>query len=159
MYAEVDINFPEFAQIAQRALNTRHHVANVMGELEVCMTLSETMKDPGMQVLPVWKQLAVDNIESLCAPCALYAGTLLDYIMAYGGGDDACLIQSIDNVAKQHRANISLGQTMWETLFNAEFFDKQRKYPMVRTALIIANLTGPQVQDSVARLVSKTDVA
>ena len=159
VYAEVDINFPEFAQIAQRALNTRNHVANVMGELEVCMTLTETMKDPGMKVLPDWKQLAVDNIESLCAPCAHYAGTLLEYIVAYGGGDDACLIQFIDNVAKQHRANMSLGQTMWKTLFETEFFDKQRKYPMVRTALVIANLTGPDVQDSVARLVSKGDVA
>ena len=48
---------------------------------------------------------------------------------------------------------------MWKTLFDTEFFDKQRKYPMVRTALIIANLTGPQVVGGVARLVSKADVS
>ena len=96
VYAEVDVEFPGWAQVAQKPLNSRNHVANAIGELEVCMTLAQSMQDPGTKTLSNWK-----DISSLCAPCSNYAGTLLDYIVAYGGGDDACLIQFIDNVAKQ----------------------------------------------------------
>ena len=158
VYAEVDIEFPAWARIAQKALNTRNHVANVIGELEVCMTLAQTMQDPGMTTLSNWKELATENISSLCAPCSSYAGTLLDYIVSFGGGNDACLIQLVDKVSKQFGANVTLGETFWKSLHEAEFADKQCKYPMVRTALMLANLTGDKVEDSVARLLSKADV-
>jgi hypothetical protein len=158
VYAEVDIEFPMFASVSQKALNTRNHIANVVGELEVCMTLAANLKDPGVQQMEHWKKLVVENIVSLCAPCSQYAGTLLDYIVAYGGSDDACLIQFSDNVAKQFSANVALGQGFWKTLYETEFADKTLKYPMVRTALMLANLTGDKVEDSVARLLSKTDI-
>ena len=158
VYACVDEQFPQFGQVAQKALNTRNHVANVIGELEACMTLADTMQDPGMQTLPEWKQLAVENISSLCAPCSNYAETLLDYIVAYGGGSDACLIQFVDNVAKQFGANVALGEAFWKALNETEFADKQCKYPMVRTALMLSNLTGNKIEDSVARLLSRNDI-
>jgi len=158
VYAEVDSAFPQFAVIAQQALNTRNHIANTVGELEVCMTLANSLKDAGLKDEADWKGLLTSNIESLCAPCAHYSGILLEYILKYGGGDDACLIQFIDSSAKQFRANIALGETFWRALVDTEFYDKTCKYPMVRTAMIISNLTGGKVEDGVARLLSKTDI-
>ena len=158
VYAEVDIQFPGFASVAQKALNTRNHIANVVGELEVCMTLASMMKDPGMTSQPEWKTLAADNIVSLCAPCAQYASILLKYIVAYGGSDDACLIQFVDDVAKQFSANVALGQSFWAALCDTEFADKSLKFPLVRTALMLANLTGGKVEDSVARLIGPSHV-
>ena len=153
VFFEVDIMFPLFASIAQKALNTRNHIANVVGELEVCVTLANMLKDTGMTDEPGWEQLAIENIESLCAPCAHYAATLLKYIRKYGGGADADLIHFVDNVAKQFSANVALGQSYWTALTNMEFADKTMHYPMVRTALMLANLTGGKVEDSVARLI------
>ena len=62
VYSCVDEEFPEFADIAQRALNTRNHINNVVGELEACVTLAQTVQDPGMKDVEDWKQLAVDNL-------------------------------------------------------------------------------------------------
>ena len=53
-----------------------------------------------MKELKEQKALAVENVRSLCAPCSHSAETLLDYIIAYGGDEDACLIFFVDNIAK-----------------------------------------------------------
>lgn len=158
IFAEVDEKFPLLASIAQKALNTRNHIANVVGELEVCVTLANMLKDTGMKDEPGWQQLATDNITSLCAPCAPYSKDLLKYIMKYGGGADAPLIHFVDNVAKQFSANVALGQAFWSTLADATFADHTQKFPMVRTALMLVNLTTNKVEDSVARLIWAKDV-
>ena len=150
--------FPQFASVAQKALNTRNHIANVVGELEVCMTLAANLKDPGIKQMEQWKELCVENIVSLCAPCAHYAATLLDYIVDYAGSEDACLIQFVDNVTKQFSANVALGQIYLKALYETTFADKSMKYPMVRTALMLANLTGGKVEDSKACLVTRNDI-
>lgn len=158
IFAEVDEMFPLLASIAQKALNTRNHIANVVGELEVCVTLANMLKDTGMKDEPGWQQLATDNITSLCAPCAAYANVLLKYIMKYGGGADAPLIHFVDNVAKQFSANVALGQAFWYSLADTQFADHTQHFPMVRTALMLANLTGNKVEDSVARLILHSHV-
>jgi len=154
----VDERFPKFATIAQRALNTRNHVSSVIGELEVCMTLSETANDPGFKSVGEWKELAVENIVSLCAPCAHYASTLLDYVVEFGGGDASPIIQFVDNVAKQFQANVALGEGFWKALATTQFADKQSKYPLVRAAMMLANLTSDRIEDGIARLLLKSDV-
>ena len=159
VYACVDEAFPEFAQIAQRALNTRNHVNNVIGELEACMTLAQTMADPGMQDVADWKNLAVQNLVSLCAPCSHFGDVLLDYIIDFGGGENACVIQFVDNVAKQFAANVPMGETFWRALLGVEFADKQCKYPLLRTALMLANLTGKKTEDGTARSLGKSNIS
>ena len=151
VYGCVDEAFPEFAEIAQRALNTRNHVNNVIGELEACMTLAQTMADPGMQDVADWKKLAVQNLVSLCAPCSHFGDVLLDYIIDFGGGENACVILFVDSVAKQFAANVPMGETFWRALLEVEFADKQCEYPLLRTALMLANLTGKKIEDGTAR--------
>ena len=103
MKAHVDRKFPKFATIAQPALNTRNSTNSQMGELEACKTLTETIHDHGLQGLNDWKQLAVEKIDSLCAPCRSYAATLLDFVIEFGGGSDSPVVEFMDNVAKQFR--------------------------------------------------------
>ena len=158
VYSCVDEEFPEFADIAQRALNTRNHINNVVGELEACVTLAQTVQDPGMKDIEDWKKLAVQNLTSLCVPCSTYGAVLLEYIMAYGGGDDCEVIHFIDNVSKQFAASLPMGETFWKTLLETEFADKLCKFPFLRTALMLANLTGTKVEDGTARSVTKTHI-
>ena len=154
----VDERFPKFASIAQRALNTRNSNNSQIGELEACMTLAETSNDAGFQSVADWRQLAVDNIVSLCAPCAHYSTTLLDFVIEFGGGGDAPTIQFMDNVAKQFQANVTLGETFWKSVTYTKFADKVNRYPLTRAALVLVNLTCDKIEDGIARLLSQGDV-
>ena len=156
--AHVDRKYPKFATIAQRALNTRNSTNSQMGELEACKTLTETIHDSGFQGQSDWKQLAIDNIDSLCAPCRAYAGTLLDFVIEFGGGSESPVVEFMDSVAKQFQANVTLGETYWKAITYTRFADKVNRYPLIRAALILVNLTCDKLEDGVARLLRDTDV-
>ena len=153
----IDELFPSFANIAQKALNTQNHIGTEVGELETCMTLAANVDDPGMRELEGWKELAVDNVVSLCVPCSKYSKTLLEFVLNFGGGAGAPLISFLDNVAKQFGCNVNLGQTYWEALTNTSFHSKACAFPLARVSLAVANLTGDKLDDGVARLLLKTD--
>ena len=157
--AWVDEMFPAFAPIACRALNTRNHTSTEMGELETCMTLGASADDPGMKDEEGWEEIACDNIVSLCAPCSSYARCLLDFVTLYGGGVGSPLISFVNNVATEFGCNVSLGQTFWNAATYTNFASKASKYPMLRIALVLCNLTSDQIEDGIARLLSKVDFA
>ena len=85
----IDEEFGEFSTIAQRALNTQNHTNTAISELECMMTLEASVTDPGFRALPNFKDLALDNISAMCAPCSSYAGALFDFVTLYGGGQGA----------------------------------------------------------------------
>ena len=157
--AIIDELWHAFARIAQRALNTQNHVSTEVGELETCMTIAASADDPGMRDLPDWKALAIENVVSLCVPCAHYSNTLLEFIVTHGGGTGAPLIVFMDAVAKQFSCNVSLGQGFWEALTHTQFASKTRKFPLLRVALGLANMTGDKLEDGIARLLKKEMVA
>jgi hypothetical protein len=159
IHADVDIVFPKFSQIAQRALNTANHVATEVGELETGITLAASINDPGMQDLPDWKALAIENIVSLCVPCAGYADVILDYIIMFGDGPGAPMITFMDNVTKQFNANVNMGETFWHALTYSSFASKVCKMPLLRSALALANLTGAKTEDGIAKLLTKSDIS
>ena len=66
--AIIDELFPRFAQIAQKALNTKNHISTEVGELETCMTLAAYADGPGVQELDNCQELALETVVSLCAP-------------------------------------------------------------------------------------------
>ena len=158
VHAIVDEEFPAFASVAQKALNTQNHISTEVGELETCMTLASNADDPGMRELPGWELLAVENVRSLCVPCGAYADTLLSFVVTYGGGSGAPLVAFMDNVAKQFGCNVSLGQSYWQALTNTIFPSKTCLYPLLRISLGLANMTGDKLEDNVARLLVKSDV-
>ena len=106
--------FPAFAHIAQMALNTANHVSIAVGEFEIAVTLSACADDPGKE--KGWEALAVENVISLCVPCAHYAHVILNFCSLYGGGAGAPLIRFMDNVAKQFQVNVILGENMWSAV-------------------------------------------
>ena len=147
----VDEAFPKFSEIAQLALNTRNHVSAVVGEIEVAMVLSK-------RACELSRSQALDHIERSCAPCSKYAGVIFDYVVNFAGGSDASIIQFVDGVAKQFTANVALGESYWRALAYTEFAEKTRKYPLVRAAFLLANLSSDKIEDGVARCLSKTDL-
>lgn len=154
---EVDAMFPKFAQIAQRALNTRNHVSTEVGELEAAVTLAQYVDEANDDVAN-WKVLALDSLTALCVPCAGYASVILDFCALYGGGPGAPQIKFMDSVAKQFSANVVLGETFWTSITNTKFASMTSKCPLLRVALALANLSSDKKVDGVARLVTPADV-
>ena len=153
----VDAAYPEFAIIAQKALNTQNHIGTEVGELEACMTLVGSLGDHGFKQLPNWRELAVQEVQSLNIPSAQYCNTLLEFVLNYGGGDDAPMICFMDAVAKEFGCNVNLGSQFWHALTYMSFARKMKTYPLIRVALAVTNMTGDKVEDGVARLLGKTD--
>ena len=46
----------------------------------------------------------------------------------------------------------------WTAVTEASFWSKTSKYPWTRTCLVMANLTSPNVEDGLAKLLTKSDV-
>lgn len=153
----LDEAYPKFAEKAQEALNIRNHVSSVVGELEVCVSHKTTLSDPGFKDLDNWRELAIAHIHSLCAPSKAYAGVLLDFVLQFGG-EDAEIITFIDSVAKQFQANVQLGELYWTTVTKVTFHAKTSLFPLLRAALLLANLTTDKVEDGIARCVGKEQV-
>ena len=158
--ASVDCMFPRFAHIAQKALNTSNHVATVMGELETSMIMETSMQDAcggDDESLKCAEKLAIANVQSLAVPCSSYCKVLLDFALTYGGGTGAPHIVFMDAVQKQFGCNIDLGAAFWEAITTTKF-PRPSLYPMVRVALVLANLTSDKIEDNVAKLLTKGDI-
>jgi hypothetical protein len=156
---EIDEQYPVFAHIAQKALNSSNHVAQHTGELEVAIYLANIINDEGFQGVEGWQDDAVQQITELCAPCSSYARTILSFVCDYGGGSDASGIHFMDAVAKQFHASNVLGETFWKAVTAATFHDKTKMFPLLRVALMLVNLTSDKVEDGIAKLLSKSDVS
>ena len=154
----VDGLFPEFAKLAQRALNVANHASQDMGELETGVLLADIAANIGDDKAANWKSLAVESVRSMGVPCAHYASVILEFVCTYGGGADAPQVRFMNDVAIQFQRNVILGETFWTTLTNTPFSDKTSKFPFLRVALGLANLTSEKKEDGIAKLITKTDI-
>ena len=119
----VDEQFPAFAKVAQKALNTANHYI-AMGELETLLTLHDLIDDAVFTQCPGWEEAAVSFVEDLCVPCAAYARHLLQFAKFFGGGCSAPHIRLMDNVAKTFHCFVRLGPSFWQAISSAVFHDK-----------------------------------
>ena len=160
----IDAEFPAYALLAQRALNTSNHVSTEVGELETSCMLADAANDAKNEEGDAWKAAAIENVASLCVPCASYANIIMEFVLEYGGGTDskgivAPMIRFIDSVAKQFAANVNLGETFWTAVTRATFASKTERMPMLRAAMILSNLTAPKLEDGLGKLLKRSDVA
>ena len=65
----------------------------------------------------------------------------------------------MDAVAKEFHCNVNLGETFWTAVVQQQFASKLSQHPLVRTALLMANLTSDKKEDGIAKLLVKGDVA
>ena len=97
--ASVDVKFPNFANVAQKALNVNNHAAQKTSELDMALRLADVCHDPGFQDEPGWKEMAVRSMEDQGIPSSGYAKVILDFTLEFGGGPDAPEIRFMHNSA------------------------------------------------------------
>ena len=153
--AAVDAAVPKLAKIGQKALNASNNVASLMSEFETAVYLADAMEDSSDAA----KDVVIQSVEDLSAPCASYAATIYEYVKNYSGGPDAPLVRLLDNMAKEFKCHVTLGETYWKAVTDATFSDKTHKRPLVRACMLLANLTTDKVEDGFGRLLTKSHMA
>ena len=151
----IDHEFPELADIAQKALNASNHVASLVGEIEMAKSIADIMMDG---TGGGWDAQALMAVESVGAPCSPYAKTILEYVRKYSGGEGAPILVFLDVVAKEFQCNATLGQTFWSAVTDSAFHCKTKQYPLIRCAMILCNLTSPKFEDGIAKLLQRGDM-
>lgn len=74
------------------------------------------------------------------------------------GGPDGCMIDFVAFMSKQFGTNPTLGEEFMSSIVETQFA-KTTLHPMVKIALVVTNCTTEKIVDSVAKLITKTDVA
>jgi hypothetical protein len=105
-----------------------------------------------------WKADALEHIQSLNLPCSSYAKVILDFVLMYGGGANAPQIRFMDDFSKMFQCKVILGELYWTTVTNMQFQCKLTRYPLLRAALLLANLISPKVEDGIGKLLVKSDL-
>ena len=152
--AWLDEQFPKLAEVGQAALNASHGVASLVGELEVAKSIVGYMQD-GQEG---WVASANEAIKAMGAPCWPYAHSIIKFVQKYCDGPSAPLVDILDGVAKKFQCNAVLGETFWTALVETKFQTKKTELPMLRCALLLANLTSPKFEDGIAKLLVKNDI-
>ena len=155
---EVDVSFPEFSKIAQRALNTQNNSCTQVSELEAQITAADLMDDATVTCIDGWEQVAINAITDLALPCSSYISVLLNFVKQFGGGKGAPMVKFMDAFATQFGANAILGDTFWVAVTYTNFIDKTQKFGYCRVAMVLVNLQSLKIEDGIAKLITKTDV-
>lgn len=148
--ADVEEGCPWFPQMLQASLNTGNQIVKQSTEMEIAMAISYLYK----------AHKSFDKAIQLAqsATPSSYLPVIALYMKNFGGGDDFPVLVFLQAVQKLFNSSLKLGEEFMTALAQAEFKSKDSTYPMVRAALIAANLSSPKVQDGIAKLLVKSDI-
>ena len=89
--------------------------------------------------------------------CKEYLGTISMFCKTYGGGDSFPIVRYLAQYSKLWSASLKLGQDFCEAVTNEQFHNGSA-FPLFRAGMIAAQLTSPKHSDSIAKLLTVTDV-
>ena len=155
-YAEVI--FPELPTLAQAALNAEHTTYSMASELQVAAGIASHAEMAGGS--PNWDTVH-KRMKAAMPPCKDYIQVLVDFVKHFSDGVGAPIVKFLDAWAKTYGSNNKLGEVFLEAVVYAQFPSSDSKFPLVRVALLAANLVchKSKVVEGIARLLTKTDVA
>ncbi len=147
----IDDELPEWAPVAQRALNLHHAVNADANEIESACGLLEVLEN---ETEEAWAA-ATEAIEASEPKCKPYLKSVAAFTKSVGKE----LVQCIADVLKSVGATVHLGQDFTEALAGFECPKSLCPYPFMRTAYALAQLTGDKVRDGVGRLLALSDIS
>jgi hypothetical protein len=147
----IDDELPEWAPVAQRALNLHHAVNADANEIESACGLLEVLEN---ETEEAWAA-AIESISASEPKCKPYLKSVAAFTKSVGKE----LVQCIAYVLKSVGATVHLGQDFTEALAGFECPKSLNPYPFMRTAYALAQLTGDKVRDGVGRLLALSDIS
>ena len=118
---DVDMEYPKFAKVVQRALNGSNSAASEIGELDTAVHLADLQEEFGDK--NGWEKEALQEVNQSCQSCSAYSSTILDFVKTYGGGPGAPHITFMDNIGKSFNSTMVLGEEFWKAITYTKFYD------------------------------------
>ena len=162
-YAELDDAFPDFAKLAQRALNASNSIRQDPSEIELACQVAEFYKSAENDGHPNPKEAAIAAVQEGGSVIQGYASILFDFGSEYGGGADLPFLRLIDNHAKARGTSKPLGSAFWNQIMNLKFYsDPKLKLknvrPSVRLSLVCLQSCMTASRDGIATFMVDYDL-
>ena len=151
---QVEVAWPGFPDMAQRALNASLEVHGKSNELEVmrCIALFDEGRVADQQFSDV-----VNTVSQSMPPYVEYIDKVGQLAVLCGGGPGAPFVSFMDRFSKRFSENKVLGAEFVTAVAEVKFNDID-KFVMCRIALILGNLVSTKAVDGIAKCFVKTDV-
>ena len=127
----VDIKFPAFARIAQKALNVQKEGPGTdMNDFECGIAMMELKQDH-------FKEPSIlQHVKELNIPCSPYADAIMLFAEQYGG-HECSRLRFVDNVCKLREEHEQLERESWWDLLHMRFDDTDTPFVFIIVALLL----------------------
>ena len=159
--ADVDLKYPEFAKLTQRACNSSNSNRQHSSEFEIICQLSDYHAQALDEGVHDAKTVAIEALQDH-STAAAYAYTLFEYALKYGGGPDVPWIRFLDAIGKEHGTIKAFGETFWDKIFNMKFPQDKKHinehFPLLRLALLVVQAVMDKQKDEIATFLVVSDL-
>ena len=149
---QVEDALPWIGQLLQGSLNTGNSIGQSPTEVELAMGIAFHYKNSNSME---------QAIEMCKASTSLpYLDDIAVYVKNFGGGNANSfpVLTFLQSVQKLLGSSLFLGEEFMTAISNVDFKSKSNTFPMVRAAMVAANLSSPRSQDGIAKLLFQSDI-
>lgn len=153
--AELDVAYPEFATLAQRALNAFNSIRQDTGEIETAMQAGEFYRGAVNDGVSDAKSAAIQAVSEGGSTIQGYVDVIFDYAQEYGGGEDLPWLRFVDQLSKSMAASKPLGSNFWHSIHALKFWSDPKvrakpSRPLMRLALLCTQSCMQNSKDGIA---------
>ena len=153
--AELDEAYPDFATLAQRALNAFNSIRQDTGEIETAMQAGEFYRGAMNDGASDPKAAAIQAVSDGGSTIQGYVGVIFDYAQEYGGGEDLPWLCFVDQLSKYMGTSKPLGSAFWHSIYALKFWSDPKlkakpSRPLMRLALLCTQSCMQSSKDGVA---------
>jgi len=151
VHEEVEQHIPALPMRWSGSMNSTHAGNNQKLEMESALELCNSF-----QIMGDWVA-ALGAVAAGEPACKDYLGTIFNFCKTYGGGDTFPIVRYLAAYSSLWSASLKLGADFTEAVTN-EPLQVGSKFPLFRAGMIAAQLTSPKHSDSVAKLLTVSDI-
>ena len=161
--AELDEAHPDFAKLAQRALNSGNSIRQDTSEIELACQATEFYNAEVQNGHPTPREVAIAAVSEGGSIMQGYVDVVFDFATDYGGGPDLPFLRLMDDHTKARGNSKPLGSQYWNQLKNLKFYSdprikvKQDK-PLMRLSFAFLQSSMPDSKDGIASFVKDYDM-
>ncbi len=150
---ELEEHFPGIVIKLTQSCNTPANVIKGASEFECALVLAALITKTKCSV-----DSALATVRATQPKCQAYLGAIGDFVKLYAGGNDFPLLHFLKAFQSKYAAAVNVGEVFMSTLASQEFSHPSSTCPFSRVALLATQLTSLKVQDSIAKLLGRSDI-
>jgi hypothetical protein len=161
--AELDAAYPEFATLAQRALNAFNSIRQETGEIETACQVADFYSSAIQEGAVEPKAQAIQAVSDGGSTIQSYVEVIFEYALEYGGGEQLPWLRFVDELSRSMSSSKPLGSSFWHSMYALKFWaDPKVKAkparPLIRLALLCVQSCMSSAKDGVASFLTDSDL-